>query len=102
MSPKRGTLPNVGWHLLAWMLFITTGISHAALPPQYQNEKDLDVIIVYIKANPEVLSGLQAIDLGSISFVFHSFSIQRAFKSLLIHLPFVFHGCFPGESRGAY
>ena len=67
MNPKRGNLPNIGWHLLAWMLVITTGISHAALPPQFQNEKDLDVIMDYIKANTEVLSGLQAIDLGSMS-----------------------------------
>ena len=67
MSPKRGNLPNIGWHFFAWMLFITAGISHAALPPQYQNEKDLDVIMLYIKANPEVLSGLQAIDMGSMS-----------------------------------
>jgi len=67
MSPKIGSLSRIGWHLFAWMLFIFTGISHAALPPQHQNEKDLAVIMKYISANPEVLSGLQAIDLASMS-----------------------------------
>ena len=67
MSPKIGSLPRIGWHLFAWMLFIFTGISHAALPPQHQNQKDLTVIMEYINDNPEVLSGLQAIDLGSMS-----------------------------------
>jgi len=67
MSPKIGSLARIGRHLFAWMLFIFAGISHAALPPQHQNEKDLAVIMEYISANPEVLSGLQAIDLASMS-----------------------------------
>ena len=34
----------------------------AALPPRYQNIKDLDVMVDYIKKNPEVASTLESID----------------------------------------
>lgn len=34
----------------------------AALPPRYQNIKDLDVMVEYIKENPEMASTLKAID----------------------------------------
>lgn len=67
MIPIHGSLPRVGMHWAAWLLCLITGIAQAALPPQIQNEKDLDVIMEYIKSNPDVLSGLQAIDMGSLS-----------------------------------
>jgi hypothetical protein len=34
----------------------------AALPPRYQNIKDLDVMVDYIKEHPEVASTLKSID----------------------------------------
>lgn len=34
----------------------------AALPPRYQNIKDLDVMVDYIKGHPEVASTLKSID----------------------------------------
>lgn len=40
------------------------GIPSAALPPQYQNMKDLDVILEYIRAHPAVCSGLKLTDLS--------------------------------------
>ena len=35
----------------------------AALPPQYQNVKDLEVMVNYVKANPDVAATLKSIDL---------------------------------------
>lgn len=67
MSLKHGIMPYMGMSLATCLLCIATGIVQAALPPQNQNEKDLEVIMNYIKENQEVLSGLQAIDLVSMS-----------------------------------
>ncbi|MGE4403757.1 MAG: hypothetical protein AB7F61_19105 [Desulfobulbus sp.] len=36
--------------------------SFAALPPQYQNIKDIDIMVDYIKKNEEVASTLESID----------------------------------------
>ena len=35
----------------------------AALPPQYQNVKDLEVMVNYVKVNPDVAGTLKSIDL---------------------------------------
>ena len=35
---------------------------HAALAPEYQNPKDLEVMVRFIKEHPRVLSSLQSID----------------------------------------
>jgi hypothetical protein len=35
----------------------------AALPPQYQNIKDVEVMVNYVKANPDVAGTLKSIDL---------------------------------------
>lgn len=37
-------------------------MSHAALPPVYQNLKDLKVIVSYIEEHEEILSTLESID----------------------------------------
>jgi hypothetical protein len=42
------------------MLLMTS--SFAALPPEYQNEKDLNVMVKYINQNPKVISTLHSID----------------------------------------
>lgn len=44
------------------ILLMVPGIPHAALAPQVQNEKDLDVIVRFIKQHERVLSGLDSID----------------------------------------
>lgn len=66
MDFKIGNLTSIGRYLVASTLCVV-GVVSAALPPQYQNERDLTVILDYIKANPDVLSGLQAIDLTAMS-----------------------------------
>ena len=43
---------------------LSFGVAQAALPPQHQNEKDLQVMMDYVKANPDVISALHAIDLN--------------------------------------
>lgn len=42
----------------------------AALPPQYQNVKDLDVMVNYIKKHQEVASTLKSIDLSNYTVYF--------------------------------
>ena len=50
-------------------LFLTLGIlslpemAIAALPPQYQNVKDLEVMVNYVKTNPDVAATLKSINL---------------------------------------
>ena len=46
-------------------LFILSSaeMSIAALPPQYQNVKDLEVMVNYVKTNPDVAATLKSIDL---------------------------------------
>jgi len=39
--------------------------SSAALPPQYQNRNDLEVMLEFIRAHPRVEAGLDAIDLSN-------------------------------------
>lgn len=46
--------------LLIILLFAQYAI--AALPPRYQNIKDLDVMVEYIKGHPEIAATLKAID----------------------------------------
>lgn len=36
---------------------------HAALPPQYQNAKDLDVMVAFVKQHAVVMSSLRSLDL---------------------------------------
>jgi hypothetical protein len=41
---------------------LAPGITYAALSPQYQNTKDFDVIVNFIKQHKQVLSTLESID----------------------------------------
>lgn len=67
MSQRNGCLYHWGKRAVVLATFILAGTVQAALPPKYQNEKDLDVMMEYIKTHPDVLSALQAIDLGSMT-----------------------------------
>ena len=44
---------------------------HAALPPQYQNTEDLEVMTDYIRQNVEVISTLESIDFRSYTVYFN-------------------------------
>lgn len=54
---------------LSIMLGIIQNAS-AALPPQYQNIKDLDVMVDYIKEHPGVASSLESIDFSGYTIYF--------------------------------
>ena len=47
------------------LLLIVTTSSLAALPPKYQNEKDLNVMVKFIKEHPKVISTLKQLDFKS-------------------------------------
>ena len=52
---------------LASALLLMSIVAHAALPPDFQNDKDLADIVAYVKADHEVLSGLKVIDLSELT-----------------------------------
>lgn len=57
--------------LLAVLLFLLCAqTSFAVLPPQYQNTKDLDVMVAFVKAHAYVSATLRAIDLEHQSVVY--------------------------------
>ena len=53
--------------LLFLFTFLCVIPAWAALAPQYQNAKDLDVMVAFVKQHPEVASRLKRIDLDNYS-----------------------------------
>ncbi|VFQ47425.1 hypothetical protein MSL71_51250 [Desulfoluna butyratoxydans] len=51
------------WIGLSGIVLVWASVAVAALPPQYQNMKDLDVMMDYIKKHPEVAATVTSIDL---------------------------------------
>jgi hypothetical protein len=49
------------------LLFLLALPAQAALPPQYQNRRDLDVMLAFIQQHPRVEAGLNGIDLDTYS-----------------------------------
>ena len=47
------------------LLFTLTLPAHAALPPKYQNRRDLEDILAFIQQHPRIEAGLNAIDLDA-------------------------------------
>ena len=45
------------------LLLVLAVPAQAALPPQYQNRRDLEVMLAFIQQHPRVEAGLNAIDL---------------------------------------
>lgn len=52
------------------LLLLTAQTALAALPPRYQNVKDLDVMVEFIKRNETVASTLSLIDVDSYTVYF--------------------------------
>jgi len=71
---------------VALVFLLCSGIAQAALPPQFQNEKDLDLMLSYVKSHPEVLSGLQAIDLGVLT-VYYGQGCSAEFTRKVVERP---------------
>lgn len=51
-------------------LLLAASSVHAALPPQYQNAEDLEVMVSYVQQHPEVISRLESIDFKSYTVYF--------------------------------
>ena len=51
--------------LLSLILISIVQAASAALPPQYQNMKDLDVMVGYIRGHSRISATLHSIDLSS-------------------------------------
>lgn len=51
--------------ILLSIFLLIAQYSVAALPPRYQNIKDLDVMVDYIKEHPEIASSLKSIDISN-------------------------------------
>ncbi|WP_395769951.1 hypothetical protein [Arenimonas sp.] len=49
----------------AALLLILALPAQAALPPQYQNRRDLEVMLAFIQQHPRIEAGLNAIDLDA-------------------------------------
>lgn len=49
-------------YLIATLLFLNLTITQAALPPQYQNSRDLDVMVNFVKEHRIVAAQLKRID----------------------------------------
>lgn len=64
MKPTVRILPV----LMSTLLFAAA--SDAALPPQYQNAKDLDAMVAYVKQRPRVMSSLKSLDLQNYTVQF--------------------------------
>lgn len=41
---------------------VVSSATSAALPPRYQNQRDLEVLVSFVHAHPEVLESLRSID----------------------------------------
>ena len=48
---------------IAGILAALVGQTSAALPPQYQNANDLDVMVAFVKKHPRVAGTLKSIDM---------------------------------------
>ena len=57
---------------IVFLLIVIVSIqtAMAALPPRYQNMKDLDVMVEYIKEHPTIASTLKSIDLQKYTVYF--------------------------------
>ena len=58
-------------------LLLATLPASAALPPQYQNRRDLEVMLEFIQTHPRVEAGLNAIDLDTYTVRFGRDCIAR-------------------------
>ena len=51
--------------------FLSIQLSYSALPPKYQNTKDLNVMVKFIEAHPKVSSTLESINFKSFTVTFN-------------------------------
>lgn len=86
MSQSKGWFGLINKKNAALCFLLSTSLAQAALPPQFQNEKDLDVMLSYVKSHPDVLSSLQAIDLGILT-VYYGEGCSAEFTRKVVDRP---------------
>ena len=86
MSQRKEWFGLINKKSVALVVLLCSGVVQAALPPQFQNEKDLDVMLSYVKSNPDVLSSLQAIDLGILT-VYYGEGCSAEFTRKVVERP---------------
>lgn len=86
---RRGKLSYLSLlSLLVGYLFLGLGSNaHAALAPQYQHVKDMNVMVDFVKRHPVVAEGLKSIDVHAFS-IFYGENCRAEFgREVVFHLP---------------
>lgn len=65
--------------IIILLAFISVQLASAALPPQFQNTKDLKVMVAFIEAHPKISSSLESIDLKGFN-VFYNGGCKASFS----------------------
>jgi len=78
----------VGLPLLVGFLYLVLiSNAYAALPPQYQNTKDMDVMVDFVKHHPVVAERLKSIDIHGFS-IFYGGNCRAEFgRKAVFYLP---------------
>ena len=66
----------------AALLLIIALPAHAALPPQYQNRRDLEVMLAFVQQHPRVEAGLNSIDLDAYTVRYERECIARFIRDV--------------------
>lgn len=69
--------------LLSFVILLCFSATQAALPPDFQNEKDLADVVSYIKSDHEVLSNLRVIDIAEMT-VYYGDSCRVQFARKIV------------------
>jgi len=86
MSQRKEWFGLVSLKRVTLLLLLCSSFAQAALPPKDQNEKDLDLMLSYVKSHPAVLSSLQAIDLGILT-VYYGEGCSAEFGRKIVQRP---------------
>lgn len=62
-------------HVFLTLIYLLNSVSaNAALPPVYQNAKDLAVMVRFVEENPDVMEGLKTIDFENYRIKYESYT----------------------------
>lgn len=86
MSQRKEWFGLINRKRVALVFLLCSGLVQAASPLQVQNEKDLDLMLSYVKSHSEVLSSLQAIDLGVLT-VYYGEGCSAEFTRKVVERP---------------
>jgi len=81
---KIGTYFSLG---LLVLLSMNSQYVNAALPPVYQHEKDLNVMVEFVKIHPVVLAKLTAIDMDNLAVLYGDACKAEFGRKYIFHMP---------------